>query len=462
MAMDSLVLDVGQESTTDPATAIAGGARRKARGVEIAATDLWQTVKGGRQVLHGVSFTVNACELVAIVGGSGAGKTTLLEALAGVRPPSGGEVRFDGVDLYANLDSFRSLLGYVPQDDIIHADLPLERTLRYAAALRLPASPVRGRGRRRRRSGPRRPGPFGARGRPGRRAVRRPAQARQHRRRAADEPARLLPGRADFGPRSGELQRAPAATARARRRRLHGRLHHPFGPGPGLLRPRRVPRSRGPPGLRRDGRRGARLLRGRARRGDLRAARHRRDARAVGEAVRGPSRQRRMPSRPRSSRTRRAARRHRVRSRMGGADAPNARDARAQPPDAGDPARLAGAGRGDVRRPVPPRGLRLRQPEPERDHDDRVLGHLRRVLLRTHLRPASDRHRAGDPAARAARRPAARRVPGVEGGRAAAVPALRRGAHARRAARAGPAARREHDDLPHDRRHARASRPPPR
>jgi ABC-type multidrug transport system ATPase subunit len=113
---------------------------RDARGVEIAASDLWQMVKGGRHVLHGVSFTARACELVAIVGGSGAGKTTLLEALAGVRPADRGEVRLDGVDLYGNLHCFRRLLGYVPQDDIIHADLPLERTLRYAAALRLPES----------------------------------------------------------------------------------------------------------------------------------------------------------------------------------------------------------------------------------------------------------------------------------------------------------------------------------
>ena len=120
--------------------ASAGGAADGARGVEIAAHDLWRTLKGGRDVLHGVSFTVRAHELVAVVGGSGAGKTTLLEALAGVRPADRGEVRFDGVDLYANLDCFRKLLGYVPQDDIIHADLPLERTLRYAAALRLPRS----------------------------------------------------------------------------------------------------------------------------------------------------------------------------------------------------------------------------------------------------------------------------------------------------------------------------------
>src|SRR5215213_3282391 len=126
-------------TTVEPASPTVGVASRTGRGVEIAAQDLRRTVKGGKRVLNGVSLTVRPRELVAVVGGSGAGKTTLLEALAGVQPADQGEVRFDGVDLYGNLDAFRRLLGYVPQDDIIHADLPLERTLRYAAELRLPS-----------------------------------------------------------------------------------------------------------------------------------------------------------------------------------------------------------------------------------------------------------------------------------------------------------------------------------
>jgi ABC-type multidrug transport system ATPase subunit len=91
-------------------------------------------------LLDDVSFTISAGELVAIVGPSGAGKTTLLEAIATVSPATSGSVRFDGIDVFANLGTFRSVLGYVPQDDIIHADLPLQRTLRYAAQLRLPSS----------------------------------------------------------------------------------------------------------------------------------------------------------------------------------------------------------------------------------------------------------------------------------------------------------------------------------
>ena len=108
-------------------------------GVAIDVRGLGTSVGSGSRVLDDVSFSVAPGELVAIVGGSGAGKTTLLEALAGVSPAQDGTVHFDGVDVYRNLGSFRSVLGYVPQDDIIHLELPLERTLRYAARLRLPA-----------------------------------------------------------------------------------------------------------------------------------------------------------------------------------------------------------------------------------------------------------------------------------------------------------------------------------
>jgi ABC-type multidrug transport system ATPase subunit/ABC-type multidrug transport system permease subunit len=93
---------------------------------------------GARQILQELSLTVKPGELVAIAGGSGAGKTTLLEILAGQQPPAAGEVRHDGVSCGARA-SADSRIGYVPQDDIIHLEMPLRRTLRYAARLRLPA-----------------------------------------------------------------------------------------------------------------------------------------------------------------------------------------------------------------------------------------------------------------------------------------------------------------------------------
>src|SRR4051812_34006237 len=107
-------------------------------GVRVDVRGLGKRVGDGRKILHSVSFSIEPGELVAVVGGSGAGKSTLLEAVAGVRPADEGTVLFDGVPYYEHLDEYRSALGYVPQDDIIHAELSLIATLRYAAQLRLP------------------------------------------------------------------------------------------------------------------------------------------------------------------------------------------------------------------------------------------------------------------------------------------------------------------------------------
>jgi ABC-type multidrug transport system ATPase subunit len=104
-------------------------------GVRIQAIGVGQTVHNGRKTIVDVSFTIEPGEVAAIIGGSGVGKTTLLDALAGVRPPAQGRVLLDGKFSRRVLDR----VGYLPQDDIIHAQLPLARTVEYAAKLRLPA-----------------------------------------------------------------------------------------------------------------------------------------------------------------------------------------------------------------------------------------------------------------------------------------------------------------------------------
>ena len=124
------------DAAAPPRPSASSGIRR-APGARIDAIGVGQHA-GERQVLHEVSLCIQPGELVALAGGSGAGKTTLLEVLAGLRAPSTGQVRYDGVRVDGG-GTRHSGVGYVPQDDIIHGELPLRRTLRYAARLRLPA-----------------------------------------------------------------------------------------------------------------------------------------------------------------------------------------------------------------------------------------------------------------------------------------------------------------------------------
>ena len=115
---------------------LASQPRKAPHGGRVDAVNISRRV-GTRQLLRELSLSVEPGELVAIAGGSGAGKSTLLEILAGLQLPSVGEVRHDGVVRGART-SADSRIGYVPQDDIIHLEMPLRRTLRYAARLRLP------------------------------------------------------------------------------------------------------------------------------------------------------------------------------------------------------------------------------------------------------------------------------------------------------------------------------------
>lgn len=111
------------------------------RAIRLDATALRRVVGSGagrRVILHDTTISIEPCEFVALVGGSGAGKSTLLMALCGFAPADAGRITINGDDLYANFDAYRSLLGYVPQDDILHRGLTVERALRYAAELRLP------------------------------------------------------------------------------------------------------------------------------------------------------------------------------------------------------------------------------------------------------------------------------------------------------------------------------------
>ncbi len=111
---------------------------------EIEAWDLFLEVpdrdhKGQmKALLDHVSFKALPGDMIALMGPSGAGKTTLLMTLNGYLPPSAGQVRINGEDLYAIYDAMRGSIGYVPQDDIVHPELTVFEAVKYSAQFRLP------------------------------------------------------------------------------------------------------------------------------------------------------------------------------------------------------------------------------------------------------------------------------------------------------------------------------------
>src|SRR5260370_12894519 len=108
------------------------------KNIRIDAVGLRKVGKNKVVLLNDISLSIPGGALVAFVGSSGSGKSTLLNALSGFQVPQIGKVLYGGQDYYRDLSVYRKQLGYVPQDNIVHQNLTVERALYYAAKMRLP------------------------------------------------------------------------------------------------------------------------------------------------------------------------------------------------------------------------------------------------------------------------------------------------------------------------------------
>ena len=78
--------------------------------------DLEKTYATGTKALKGVSFSVEAGEMFALLGANGAGKTTLIGILTGLVNKTGGTATVFGIDLDKEPEKVRSMIGVVPQE----------------------------------------------------------------------------------------------------------------------------------------------------------------------------------------------------------------------------------------------------------------------------------------------------------------------------------------------------------
>lgn len=90
------------------------------------------------KVLRGVTFHVDAGEIVTLLGPNGHGKSTLLKAVAGLHPATGGSVTFQGEDI-SRLATHRIVergLSYIPEERHLFTDMTVLENLRLGAYAR--------------------------------------------------------------------------------------------------------------------------------------------------------------------------------------------------------------------------------------------------------------------------------------------------------------------------------------
>ncbi len=93
------------------------------------------TFPNGRLGLHELHLAEAAGKLIGIMGGSGSGKSTLLNVLNGNLAPSRGMVTINGVDVHAERDRIRGVIGHVSQDDLLIEELTVYQNLFFNAKL---------------------------------------------------------------------------------------------------------------------------------------------------------------------------------------------------------------------------------------------------------------------------------------------------------------------------------------
>ncbi|KAI8611099.1 P-loop containing nucleoside triphosphate hydrolase protein [Chytriomyces sp. MP71] len=90
----------------------------------------------GKEILQGVTGSIKAGRMTAIMGPSGAGKTTFMNVLMGRTSRTSGTLMIN--QSVAEMSTFRKIIGFVPQEDIMIEELTVRENIRYSARTRLP------------------------------------------------------------------------------------------------------------------------------------------------------------------------------------------------------------------------------------------------------------------------------------------------------------------------------------
>lgn len=90
---------------------------------------------GTKLAVNGISFNVERGEVLGFLGPNGAGKSTTMKMITGFIPPSAGKISVGGHDVLTNPIPARRLVGYLPENAPVYADMTVEGFLGFCAEL---------------------------------------------------------------------------------------------------------------------------------------------------------------------------------------------------------------------------------------------------------------------------------------------------------------------------------------
>ena len=107
-------------------------------GVQAGVLDVRHLTKryGALTGIQDVSFTVRPGEVLGLLGPNGSGKSTTVKILTGLLQPTGGTVYLDDTDVFGNLQTYKSTIGYVPEEPHLYSYLTGPEYLQLVGRLR--------------------------------------------------------------------------------------------------------------------------------------------------------------------------------------------------------------------------------------------------------------------------------------------------------------------------------------
>jgi len=91
---------------------------------------------GEKRAIHNVSFDVQKGEILGLLGPNAAGKTTTMKILTCFMPPTSGEAKVAGFDIWDQPGEIKKLIGYLPENPPLYGDLNVLEYLDFVAKIK--------------------------------------------------------------------------------------------------------------------------------------------------------------------------------------------------------------------------------------------------------------------------------------------------------------------------------------